>query len=84
MVVVFLIMAAEVRRACEMVVLSKCLHTCQQACPKKLTAVILIFALRIYDEVDGLHASSKDQAETYILYLHVSDGCSHPFPSTRV
>ena len=90
MIVIFLIMAVEESRVCEMVVLSRSLHTCQlsraehnvqQACAKRFITVILVFAL---SEVNGLHANSKDQAESYILYRHVSDGCFHPFPSSRV
>ena len=85
MTVMFFIMAAEESRVCEVVVLSRCLHTCQlsraernvhQARPKKFIILIFVFALRLYDKVDGLHANSKEQAETYILYRHVSEGCS--------
>ena len=77
---------------CEVVVLSRCLHTCQlsraehnveQACPKNFITVILIFTLRLYDEVNDLHAKSKYQANTYILYRHVSDKYFHPFPTAR-
>ena len=93
MIVISLIMAAEENRVCEMVVLSRCLHICQQlshaehnvqqACQKEVLTVILILALGLYDGVSGLHTNSKDQSEAYILYPDVSDGCFHLFPSAR-